>query len=146
MLKVIVDFLQCHMAAGFKITADLSDQQYTFLQDIAITDLRPDIVMWSTSAIYLVELTVLFETNIVGAAERKTHRYRELASACGRSHHMSIITLEVGSRGFLSITGFQQLYQLVQAKATDRAAFERDIIRHVVSSSFDIWCKWNWCT
>ena len=33
---------------------------------------------------------------------------------------------------------------LVQAKATDRAAFERDIIRHVVSSSYDIWCKRNW--
>ena len=106
MLKVIVDFLQRHMAAGFQITADLPGQHYTFLQDIAPTDLRPDIVMWSTSAIYLVELTVLFETNIVGAAERKTHHYRELASACGHSHHMSIITLEVGSRGFLSITVF----------------------------------------
>ena len=85
-----------------------------------------------------------FETNIVGAAERKAHLYRELASACGRSHHTSIITLEVGSRGFLSIAGFQQLYQLVQAKATDRAVFERDVIRHVVSSSYDIWCKRNW--
>ena len=81
----------------------------------------------------VVELTVPFETNIVGAAERKAHRYQELASACGRSHHTSIITLEVGSRGYLSIAGFQQLYQLVQAKATDRTAFERDIIRHVVS-------------
>ena len=87
---------------------------------------------------------VLFETNIAGAAERKAHRYWELASACGRSHHTSIITLEVGSRGFLSIAGFHQLYQLVQAKATDRAAFERDVIRHVVLSSYDIWCKRNW--
>ena len=77
-LKVIVDFLQCHMAAGFQITADLPGQQYTFPQDIAPTDLRPDIVMWSTSAIYLVELTVPFETNIAGAAERKAHRYRNL--------------------------------------------------------------------
>ena len=101
-LKVIIDFLQRHMAAGFQITADLPGQQYTFPQDIAPTDLRPVIVMWTTSAIYLVELTVPFETNIVGAAERKAHRYRELASACGRSHHMSIITLEVGSRGFLA--------------------------------------------
>ena len=92
-LKVIVDFLQHHMAAGFQITADLPGQQYTFPQDIAPTDLRPDIVMWSTSAIYLVELTVPFETNIAGAVERKAHRYRELASACGCSHHTSIITL-----------------------------------------------------
>ena len=121
-LKVSVDFLQHHMAAGCQITADLPGQQYTFPQDIVPTDLRPDIVIRNTPAIYLVELTVPFETNIAGAAERKVHRYRELASACGRSHHTSIIPLEVGSRGFLSIASFQQLYQLVQAKATDRAA------------------------
>ena len=52
---------------------------------------------------------VPFETNIAGAAGRKAHHYWELASACRRSHHTSIITLEVGSRG-----GFQQLYRLVQ--------------------------------
>ena len=52
---------------------------------------------------------VPFETNIAGAAGRKAHRYWELASACRRSHHKSIITLEVGSRG-----GFQHLYRLVQ--------------------------------
>ena len=68
------------MAAGFQITADLPGQQYTFRQDIVPTDLRPDIVMWNTSAIFLVELTVPFETNIAGAAERKVHRYRELAN------------------------------------------------------------------
>ena len=145
-LKVIFDFLQHNMAAGFQITADLPGQQYTFPQDIAPMDLRPNIVMWSTSAIYLVELTVPFETNIAGAAERKVHRYHELSNACGHSHNTSIITLEVGSRGFLNTTGFQQLYRLVQAKASDRATFERDIIRHVVLSSYDIWCKRNWCS
>ena len=144
-LKVIFDFLQRHMTAEFQITADLPGQQYTFPQDIAPTDLRPDIVMWSMSAIYLVELTVPFETNMAGAAERKIHRYRELSNACEQSHSTSIITLEVGSRGFLSTGGFQQLYRLVQAKASDRAAFERDMIQHVVSSSYDIWCKRNWC-
>ena len=54
-LKVIFDFLQHNMAAGFQITADLPGQQYTFPQDIAPTDLRPDIVVWSMSAIHLVE-------------------------------------------------------------------------------------------
>ena len=63
-------------------------------------------------------------------------------------HHFGgwIITLEVGSRGFLNTTGFQQLYRLVQAKASDRATFECDIVRHVVLSSYDIWCKRNWCS
>ena len=142
-LKVIFDFLQHNMAAGFQITADLPGQQYTFPQDIAPMDLRPNIVMWSTSAIYLVELTVPFETNIAGAAERKVHRYHELSNACGHSHNTSIITLEVRSRGFLNTTSFQQLYRIVQAKVSDRANFRRDIIRHVVLSSHDFIVQCN---
>ena len=90
-----------------QVIADLPVQQYTFPQDIALTDLCPDMVIWGTSAIYLVELTVPFETNIADAAERKVHQYQDLAAACACTRHTSIITLEVGSRGFLSTVGFQ---------------------------------------
>ena len=145
-LKVIFDFSKRNLTSGMQVIADLPGQQYTFPQDIAPTDLRPDMVIWGTSAIYLVELTVPFETNIADAAERKVHRYRDLAAACACSHHTSIITLEVGSRGFLSTVGFQQLFKLLQAKAKDRQNFEIDIIKHVVASSYDIWCKRNWCS
>ena len=108
-------------------SADLPGQQYIFPQDIAPTDLRPDIVIWGTSTIYLVELTVPFKINITDAAERKIHRYRDLAKACTNSNHMTIITLEVGSRGFLSTEGFKQLYKLLEAKATDRQNLELDV-------------------
>ena len=73
-------------------------------------NLHTDIVIWSTSAIHLVELTVPFKTNIVNAAERKVHWYRDLANACT---HSRTITLEVGSRGFLGTEGFKQLYKLL---------------------------------
>ena len=36
---------------------------------------------------------------------------------------MTSITLEVDSKGFLSTMGFQQLYKLLQVKATDRARY-----------------------
>ena len=74
-LKVIFDFSKRNLASGLQITADLHGQQYTFPQNIAPTDLRPDIVIWSTSASHLVELMVPFEANIADAAERKVHRY-----------------------------------------------------------------------
>ena len=147
-LKVIFDFSKRNLASGMQITADLPGHQYIFPHDIAPTDLRPDMVIWSTSTIHLVELTVPFETNITDAAERKVHwyRYRDLDKACASSHHTTIITLEVGSRGFLSTKGFKQLYKLLHAKATDRQNFELDVTRHAVVSSYDIWCKWNWCS
>ena len=83
----------------------------------------PQLIATSTihhSAIHLVELTVPFETNITDAAERKVHRYWDLANACAHSYHTTISTLEVSSRGFLSTEGFKQLYKLLRAKATDR--------------------------
>ena len=57
-LKVIFDFSKRNLKSGMQVIADLPGQQYTFPQDIAPTDLRPDMVIWGTSAIYLVELTV----------------------------------------------------------------------------------------
>ena len=76
-----------------------------FSQDIVTTDLRPDIVIWSTSVIHLVELTVPFETRITDAAERKVHLCQDLADACARSHQMTIITLEVAREASLAQRG-----------------------------------------
>ena len=80
----------------------------------------------------------------VCAAERKVQWYKDLREACSYTHHTNIITLEVGSRGFLCMEGFQQLYRLLHAKAKDRQSFELDMIRHVVTCSYNIWCKRNW--
>ena len=68
--------------------------------------------------------------------------YFLVVSLIQKMQSMSMYTLSVCV--CVCVAAFQQLYQLVQAKATDHAAFERDIIRHVVSSSCDIWCKQNW--
>ena len=64
-----------------------------------------------------------FETHISGAVERKMDRYRELREACSRSHQASIVTLEVGSRGFLATDSFQQLYKILKGKARGRSVF-----------------------
>ena len=140
-----MDFARRLLPEWMHITADLPGMQYTFPQDITTTDLRPDIVIWDSQVIYLVELTVPFETNIDDAVARKVHCYQDLRDACAPSQSSSIITLEVGSRGFLYMEQFQKLYQLLRAKRSDIQSFELDIIRHVIVSSYDVWCKRNWC-
>ena len=142
-LSVIFKFAKNHMLPEFQITADLPGT-YSFPQDIAATDQRPDIVLWSSKAVYLMELSVPFETNMAAATARKALRYEDLRLACSRTHHTTVITLEVGSRGYLGMEGLQELYQLLRPKAKDRRAFEVDIIRHVIAASYDIWCKRNW--
>ena len=73
--------------------------------------MHPDQVMWSNTkqVVILVELTVCFETNFVDASARKVEKYQDLLEACTASgYSTSIVTLEVGSRGFLNIHGFQK--------------------------------------
>ena len=118
-LSVIYNFCKSQLPPGIQITADLPGH-YNFPQDIAITDQRPDIVIWNTTTIHLLELTIPFETNISNAAEKKVQWYEALKKACSHTHHASIITLRIGSIGFLCMEGLQQLYGFLQAKAKER--------------------------
>ena len=58
-LKIIADFIRSHMPHGFCVTADLPSEEYIRPQFL-VSDLRPDIIMWSTAShkAYLLELTV----------------------------------------------------------------------------------------
>ena len=144
-LKTIVYFIRSHLPDGMRVTADLPEEEYNFPQDVASTDLGPDIVIWDSQVIHIIELTVPFETNAVDAAERKTLHYQDLRESCALRRRSSIITLEVGSRGFLCAEGFQKLYSLLCTKSKSRQKFEVEVIREVIASSYDIWCKRNWC-
>ena len=102
------------------ITPDLPVMHYSFPQDITTTDLPPDIIIWDSQVIYLVELTVPFETNIDDAVARKVHQYQDFCDACALSRSSSIITLEVGSRGFLYVEGFNSKVLSTVAGQTER--------------------------
>ena len=62
---------------------DLS-RKLQFPKEITSTNLRPDIVMWSSSTktVLLIELTVLWEVGIEAAWERKRLKYADLAAEC----------------------------------------------------------------
>jgi len=55
---------------------DLGDK-FVFLQEIASTNLRPDIVLWSRSGmkVYFIELTVPWDDLVFETYERKKLRY-----------------------------------------------------------------------
>ena len=143
-LRAVYDFSKCHLPSGMRIIADLPNLSFCFPQDIALTDQRPDMVIWSSSTMCLIELTIPYETNIGHATARKIDRYRELKTACSRTHRTQVITLEVGSRGFINTDGFQDLYRLLKPKASERRSFECDVIGRTITGSYNIWCKRNW--
>ena len=69
------------VARDWEMRVDLS-QRLTFPPKIAVTNLRPDLVLWSESSqrVFIVELTVPWEDTIEEAFERKRLRYANLAA------------------------------------------------------------------
>jgi len=83
--------------------------------EILCTLQKPDIVMWSrsTRTMIFLELTCPFEENITSAAKYKLGRYEKLVCRVrARGWQCHLLTLEVGSRGFVGASCSRALTQL----------------------------------
>lgn len=57
---------------------------------------------------------------------------------------LNLLTIEVGSQGFLHYSSFDSLCKLAQSWRCRQEALETDIIMTSVQESYHIWCKQNW--
>ena len=109
--KFLTSFLN-----GYSVISDLANSDtYHIPSTLTFTDLRPDLVIFSKTKkhVALIELTIPFETNFEKAQERKLAKYLELAEDIERKgFDVDLITVEVGSRGFVSMGGFLELKDL----------------------------------
>ncbi|MGH0122885.1 UNVERIFIED_CONTAM: hypothetical protein FKN15_008810 [Acipenser sinensis] len=95
---------QLEAARDWKMLADVC-QWLIFPPEIATTNLRPDPVLWSGSAllVHLVELTVPWEDAVDEAYEWKKLRYVQRATeAEQRGWRVRVYPVEVGCRGFVA--------------------------------------------
>ena len=148
-LQVISDFLTENMQEGYQLLADLPQfQPYVFPPHISITDQRPDIVVWSntTQEVWLIELSVCFETRYEDAHTLKTNRYADLMEQIANtSLDGTLVTLEVGCRGFLSLPGFHTVKQhLLECSKRKWEAFLINVAQTAIRGSHKIWVTRNW--
>ena len=145
-LTSLHSFASCHLKPGQQMTVDLPDLDYHFPQNVALTDSRPDMVIWCKDSITLIELTIPFEEGTDAAATRKKERYRELLAQCSTTRRTAqLTTIEVGSRGFLNATSFDAFYKhLSFTNKRQRKELETEVVKKCILSSYDIWCKRNW--
>ncbi|CAJ1075238.1 LOW QUALITY PROTEIN: uncharacterized protein LOC109089580 [Xyrichtys novacula] len=89
-------------ARDWQLLVDLG-RQLRFPDTIAVTSLRPDMVLVSASSkqVVLLELTVPWEDRVEEAQERKRARYADLVAECRRNGWKARCEpIEVGCRGF----------------------------------------------
>ena len=84
------------------LMGDGVSNNYSVPPELAITTLRPDILLFSTTSksCVLLELTVPFEDTVQDAAERKTRKYEALQKEiASNGYTCTLFTVEVGCRG-----------------------------------------------
>ena len=144
-LEEIADAIRQKLPPSAGFSADLNDN-YSFPLHIACTDLRPDIVWWNDDSkkLWMVELTVPFETGFQDAAERKETSYEDLvhrAKQAGYNTHL--ITIEVGARGVPHMAGFCRLKQELRLTRTEFSSLLSHVSHKAIEGSFSIWCSRN---
>ena len=145
-LQVIVESLQSQCPPQYQIMADPPDSTYHFPSTVASTDLRPDLVVWSDTqqVLVLAELTVCFETNFVDASQRKRDKYQDLLETCtANGYTTTLIMLEVGSRGFMNIGGFEQLLRHFPYSKGGKLNLLRAVSRVAILRTHKIWTARN---
>ena len=93
-------------AVDWSIIVDLAGHPYAFPLEVALTEKRPDIVMWSPASHQLVilELTVPDESRVVESQTLKRTRYAELVKDCeASSYTTTLLTVEIGVRGHVAV-------------------------------------------
>ncbi|KAL1263729.1 hypothetical protein QQF64_006468 [Cirrhinus molitorella] len=129
-------------ARDWEMRVDLS-QRLTFPPEIAVTNLRPDLVLWAKSCrrVFIVEMTVPWEDAINEAFERKRLRYANLAAeAEGRGWNVKVWPVEVGCRGFVARSTTRLLKEVGIRGQSQRRAI-KELANVAEQSSHWLWLK-----
>ena len=83
---------------GKKLYVDIPG--YLPPEDLFTSGSRPDLVLETENCIFVVELTVCFETNLLKSREYKVNRYKELEKNCTTDKQCKLVFVEFSALGF----------------------------------------------
>ena len=125
----------------------LPDHTYTFPCHITPTNLRSDLVLWSDAhkKLFIMELTICYETGFIEAAERKRRRYLDMAEDARQHGYITdIIPLQIGSRGVIQDSSLDELRGcLVPITQKTWQTSLIKIAAATIEESHRIWCDRN---
>ena len=147
MLTYIAETLKESLPENITLYADLEGHSVnggTLPPHIVMTGSRPDLVLINSAdkTVWLLELTVSFETNFEAAHTRKKLRYTSLAEDIKEAgYNCHNIPFEIGSRGHISLANKSTLtlmHSLCKPK-TRLPKMTQDISRISLLCSFAIY-------
>lgn len=129
-------------ATDWKMAADIGGRM-AFPQEVAVTQSRPDIVLWSpqTRQVVMVELTVPWEERVEESHELKRQKYQPLVEECQDNQWRAwCLPVEVGCRGFAA-QSLWRAFRLLGITGTARKKTIGDVCREAESASRWVWMR-----
>lgn len=109
--------------------------------------LRPDLLVTiENKCIYILELTVGFESNLLNNATRKRQKYQELITEQNNNYEqVKFVNLSISSLGVFSQPSLEFIEMLKDLKFDERCRkyFMKRIINICIRTSYYIFCKRN---
>ncbi|XP_073696141.1 uncharacterized protein [Garra rufa] len=127
-------------ARDWELSVDLG-KQLKFPETVAITTLRPDIVLTSEASkqVIILELTVPWEDRMEEANERKRAKYSQLMEGCRNNGWRAICQpVEVGCRGFVGQSLCRAYKMLGITGASQRRAIK------LATDAAEVASRWLW--
>ena len=125
---------------------DFDHRKITFPPFIVATDLRPDVVLWSTLSrtVILLELTCPAEEGIAAAQIRKQSRYQDLLDEINatKTWKARLLTLEVGARGLVGSSTYHA-FRVLGFSPPQTKTMVRGLSEIVVRCSYAIYLAHN---
>ena len=92
----------------------------------------------------IAELTVCCEASYEAAHKRKLQKYMDLEKeARSNGYTTDLLTLEVGSRGFINTVSFNELRTYLLVPSKEWNCFLQNICRAAIAGSYKIWTSRN---
>ena len=129
-------------AGDWQMEADIHGR-LKFPEDVAVTNSRPDLVLWSvgTKQVVMLELTVPWEERMEEAHQRKLCKYQELVDDCKSNGWKTwCLPVEVGCRGFAGQSLWQAL-RLLGITGMARKKLIGEVCQEAERASKWVWTK-----
>ena len=140
-LKTLADFI-ISVNKQVEIYVDLDLPGYRSPSIVTGESERPDIVITLKDKIYIIELTVGFETRIKDNAHRKKEKYLNLCGRLTRDREVTFINLTMGAIGIIGKDG-KGLYKMLknlELSSQEISFITNKITGHCIRSTYYLFC------
>ena len=142
-LDILAQWLTSVKTNDTSLFADVSSGLYSKIDNVFEPVCRPDVVLVKKSRVFVLELTVCHESNLLKSKLYKLNKYENIKHHLKPEHSHSTVelfTLEISVLGFVS--DLSEFCKSMKLPKLPRYVYD-SIIRSAIYSSYNIYCLRN---